>query len=126
MRSSAMTAPAADLRMRAKIVVNLASGREPAEMQAVLGCSLSQVYRVAARFVEEGEIGSADRREDNGDAVHRLASGYYRGKDFAEGHVLGPSPGQGDGVTRTRVPAAAGPPGPEQSRARPPARCWRE
>ena len=32
----------------------------------MLGCSLSQVYRVARRFVEEGEIGLADRREDNG------------------------------------------------------------
>jgi transposase len=67
-RSSAMTAPAADLRMRAKIVVNLSRGREPTEIQSVLGCSLSQVYRVAARFVEEGEIGLADRREDNGES----------------------------------------------------------
>jgi transposase len=66
-RSAAMHARDADFRLRAKVVVNLVRGRQPGEIHEVLGCSLSQVYRIARRFVEQGELGLADRREDNGE-----------------------------------------------------------
>jgi transposase len=65
-RSWAMTSKEADFRLRCKIVWNLVRGESPQRISQVLGCSLSQVYRVARRFVEQGEIGLADRREDNG------------------------------------------------------------
>ena len=42
-------------------------------------CSESQVYRVARRFVEQGPLGLADGREDNGDA------GDFRGMIPLEG-----------------------------------------
>ena len=46
--------------------MNFARGERAQKIHEVLGCSLSQVYRVAERFVQEGAIGVADRREDNG------------------------------------------------------------
>jgi len=52
--------------MRCKIVLNLVRGQSVPRIHQVLGCSVSQVYRVARRFVQEGDIGLADRREDNG------------------------------------------------------------
>jgi transposase len=66
-RAAAMTASNADFRIRAKIVLNLVRGNAPVAIEAVLGCSLSQVYRIARRFVEQGGVGLADRREDNGE-----------------------------------------------------------
>ena len=66
-RTAAMTASNADFRVRAKIVLNLVRGNTPTMIHTVLGCSLSHVYRVARRFVEQGSIGLADRREDNGE-----------------------------------------------------------
>jgi transposase len=66
-RSWAMTSSDAGFRLRCKIVLNLVRGESTQKISDVLGCSLSQVYRVARRFVEQGEIGLADRREDNGD-----------------------------------------------------------
>jgi transposase len=67
LRSWAMASSDAGLRMRCKIVLNLVRGESTQRMSEILGCSLSQVYRVARRFVEEGEIGLADRRDDNGE-----------------------------------------------------------
>ena len=49
------------------IIVNLIQGRSPAETAAALGINKSTVYRVAARFREQGEVGLLDRREDNGE-----------------------------------------------------------
>jgi transposase len=65
-RCWAMTSRDADFRLRCKIVLNLVRGESTQRIAEMLGCSLSQVYRVARRFVEQGEIGLADRREDNG------------------------------------------------------------
>lgn len=66
-RSFAMTAPDAKFRDRFKIVLNLARGNTPQAIHSILGCSLSQVYRIGKRFVEQGMSGLVDRREDNGD-----------------------------------------------------------
>src|SRR3974390_3606224 len=68
LRTAAMSAANADFRVRAKIVLNLVRGNTPTVIHAVLGCSLSQVYRIARRFVEQGSVGLADGREDNGEA----------------------------------------------------------
>lgn len=40
------------VRMRCKIVRNLARGESPARMATILGCGRSHVYRVAKRFLE--------------------------------------------------------------------------
>src|SRR5512134_99055 len=66
-RSFAMTAPNATFRDRFKIVLNLARGNTPRAIHSILACSLSQVYRIGKRFVDEGMLGLVDRREDNGD-----------------------------------------------------------
>ena len=65
-RSSAVNSPDAGFCLRCKIVLNLVRGRPVQMIHAVLGCAVSQVYRIAQRFVEQGEIGLADRREENG------------------------------------------------------------
>jgi transposase len=65
--SEAMRGPNADWRTRCKIIRNLARGESPARIAAILGCSRSQVYRIAARFLEDGLAGLVDRREDNGE-----------------------------------------------------------
>jgi len=67
LRSWAMTSHDAGFRLRCKIVLNLVRGESTQRISEILGCSLSQVYRIAHRFVEEGEIGLADQREDNGE-----------------------------------------------------------
>lgn len=67
LRSSAMCSSDACFRLRCKIVLNLCRGERAERIHEILGCSLSQVYRVARRFVEEGEMGLVDRREDNGE-----------------------------------------------------------
>jgi transposase len=56
----------ARLRCRLLIILNLLQGQAVAVIAQVLHCSTSQVYRVANRFLEQGEEGLADRREDNG------------------------------------------------------------
>lgn len=56
----------AGLRCRLLIILNLLQGKAVALLRDVLHCSTSQVYRVANRFLEAGEEGLADRREDNG------------------------------------------------------------
>jgi len=65
-RSWAMVSSDADFRLRCKIVWNLVRGESTQRISQILGCSLSQVYRVARRFVQQGVIGLTDRREDNG------------------------------------------------------------
>jgi transposase len=67
LRNLAQASLDAQLRCRCKIIVNLVRGNSPQLIHQVLQCSVSQVYRIAERFVEEGESGLADRREDNGD-----------------------------------------------------------
>lgn len=66
--SEAMRGADGDWRMRCKIVRNLVRGESPTRIASILGCSRSQVYRVAARFLESGLSGLVDRREDNGEA----------------------------------------------------------
>ncbi len=66
-RTAAMTDSNAEFRIRAKIILNLVRRNAPTMIHAVLGCSLSQVYRIARRFVEQGSVGLADQREDNGE-----------------------------------------------------------
>jgi transposase len=56
----------AALRCRHLIILNLLSGKAAALIHTVLHCSATQVYRVAHRFLDDGEAGLADRREDNG------------------------------------------------------------
>jgi transposase len=67
LNDDALRASEAGFRMRCKIIRNLARGKSPTEIAEILGCSYSQVFRVAKRFVEEGLAGLADRREDNGE-----------------------------------------------------------
>lgn len=67
MRVYSKGSPDAELRMRCLIVINLVRGTSPSEVQRVLGCSRSSVYRVAHRFIDEGLAGLIDRREDNGE-----------------------------------------------------------
>jgi transposase len=63
----AMTSRDAGFRLRCTIVLNLVRGEPVQRISEILGCSRSQVYRVARRFVQQGEIGLSDRREDNGE-----------------------------------------------------------
>jgi transposase len=57
----------AALRCRCQIVIGLVQAAPVATLQRVLQCSSSQVYRIAHRFIAQGESGLADRREDNGE-----------------------------------------------------------
>lgn len=57
----------AAFRCRCQIVIGLVQGTSVTTIADVLQCSSSQVYRVVHRFLEEGESGLADRREDNGE-----------------------------------------------------------
>jgi transposase len=62
----ASSSPDAVLRGRAKIVLQLARGNVPRSVSRAGSCSESQLYRVAKRFIQQGLLGLADRREDNG------------------------------------------------------------
>jgi len=66
LRSFARRSPDAGIRCRAKIVLSLVQGRSAQEIHSGGLCSVSQVYRVAERFIQEGLPSLADRREDNG------------------------------------------------------------
>jgi transposase len=68
LRTLAKRSPDAGIRVRAKVVLSLVQGRSVQEIHRGGLSSVSQVYRVAERFVEEGPPGLADRREDNGEA----------------------------------------------------------
>lgn len=66
LRTFARSSPDASVRGHAKIVLSLVQDRSPTEIHRGGLCSVSQVYRVANRFVEHGLPGLADLREDNG------------------------------------------------------------
>jgi len=57
----------ARLRTHYIIVIGLLNGHTPPHMASVLQLHRATVYRVAARFREQGEVGLFDRREDNGE-----------------------------------------------------------
>jgi transposase len=54
------------LAVRCQIVLLVARGRRRADVAESVGCSVSWVNRVAARFRDHGVAGLYDRREDNG------------------------------------------------------------
>lgn len=56
------------LAIRCQIVLLVAKGRRRADIADGLGCSVSWVNRVAARYRDGGVAGLYDRREDNGTA----------------------------------------------------------
>lgn len=58
----------AHLRIRYRIVVLTARGWSRPRIAEALGCDLSTVSRIRRRWIEEGEAGLIDRREDNGNA----------------------------------------------------------
>lgn len=66
-RSKAKGCPSAVVRLRCKIILSLVQGNTPTAIHKTRLCSVSQVYRIAKHFVEEGPTGLADKREDNGD-----------------------------------------------------------
>jgi transposase len=66
LRTFARSSPDASARVHAKIILSLVQDKSPTEIHRGGLCSVSQVYRVANRFVEHGLSGLADRREDNG------------------------------------------------------------
>lgn len=57
----------AKLHKRYLIIINLLNGRGAYETAEVLGIHNTTVYRVARRFIKQGEIGLLDAREDNGE-----------------------------------------------------------
>lgn len=57
----------AALRTRYLIILNLEDGVSPTEISRRLKVARSTVYRVASRFLEQGEAGLIDRREENGE-----------------------------------------------------------
>lgn len=68
LRSYAKGSPDAGLRVRCKIVLALVRGNRPAAVSGSGMATSSQVYQVMHRFIAEGLLGLADRREDNGEA----------------------------------------------------------
>src|SRR5260221_498729 len=58
--------PNAGLKTPYLIIVTLLAGRSPPRTAAVLALHRGTVYRVAARFRAQGELGLYDRRADNG------------------------------------------------------------
>ena len=66
LRDAAQRDPEVGFRLRCKIIINLVRGCHPRDIHRILHCSLSQIYRVAGRFLDEGPSGLADKREHNG------------------------------------------------------------
>lgn len=56
------------VRCRAQIIIALVQGKTGREIVSILRCSLSHVYNTVGRFLQHGEAGLVDRREDNGQA----------------------------------------------------------
>ncbi len=54
------------LKTRYLIIINLVAGRGPQQTAAVLALHRATVYRVAARFRDQGELGLFDCRANNG------------------------------------------------------------
>ncbi len=67
-RRRSMRASSAVMRCRCKIILSLVQGKTPTMIAQGGLCAKSQVYRVAERFIENGPVGLADRREDNGES----------------------------------------------------------
>lgn len=67
-RAYAKGSPDGGLRLRCKIILALVQGNSPAALIKARMASSSQVYAVMHRFIDNGLLGLADRREDNGDA----------------------------------------------------------
>ena len=67
-RSRAKLASDAGMRVRCKIVLALIQGSSPAAVVRSRMISSSLVYEVMHRFIEQGLLGLADRREDNGES----------------------------------------------------------
>ena len=65
-RMKARTSPEAVVRNHCKIVLSLVQRIRPAAIARGSSCSVSQVYRVAHQFLDEGPAGLADKRKDNG------------------------------------------------------------
>ena len=68
LRAFAKGSPDAGLRGRCKVILSLVRGNSPTTVARGGQGSLSQVYRAARRFIDDGLSGLADRREDNGEA----------------------------------------------------------
>ncbi len=68
-RSIAKGHPDANTRCRSQIVMALVQGKVAREIVKVLQCSRSLVYKIAHRFLDQGEAAFADRRADNGETV---------------------------------------------------------
>jgi transposase len=66
-RNRAKHAVDAVLRGRCKVILSLVAGHGARAIAKLGLCSISQVYRIAERFVEDGPPGLADQREDNGE-----------------------------------------------------------
>lgn len=66
-KAFAKGSPDAVLRGRCKVVLSLVRGSSPAEITRIGQAAMSQVYRVAQRFVEQGPAGLSEQREDNGE-----------------------------------------------------------
>jgi transposase len=54
------------LATRCQIILHAGKGRSSRTIAEAVGCSRSWVSRVIGRFIEHGEAGLVDRREDNG------------------------------------------------------------
>ena len=66
LRQTRRTTRDAGLAQRCQIVLHAAKGRPSRTIAEAVGCSRSWVSRVLVRFLEGGEAGLVDRREDNG------------------------------------------------------------
>lgn len=67
LRSRTKLASDGGMRVRCKIVLALVRGSSPTEVIRSRMASSSLVYDVMHRFIDQGLLGLADRREDNGD-----------------------------------------------------------
>jgi len=74
LRHKSIRSGVAACRLRCKIIMALVQGKTPSQLAAGGLCAVSQVYRVAHLFLEEGLRGMADKREDNGQ--HKIDAHY--------------------------------------------------
>ena len=68
LRTFAKRSPHAGLRVRCKIVLALVQGSSPTDVARSRMAASSLVYDVMHRFIDQGLVGLADRREDNGES----------------------------------------------------------
>lgn len=67
-KAKAKGAPKATVRNHCKIILAVVRFVHPEEIQRGAASSVSQVYRVVRRFLDDGPAALADRREDNGES----------------------------------------------------------